>query len=258
MVTVLGKIGELSFIKDKRKYKYYASKLTYIPERMCLLGLGIIHIKFTGELLPSTRTVVSNHLTMVDPVSILSQIPVSYLVMSGLKGNPFFTMTSKIFSLIYVDRSKKEGVTNQVREFQNDDKYLPLLIFPEGKVTNGECLLGFRSGAFVNNTPVQPLTIRYNMWLCPKKMATISWVEDDPIKYIFQLFSIPFMTLEIRILDQITFDPETSPKERASKVHLIMANYLGCLALKNDNKQIFQKHMNNAELEQTSSKEKIE
>lgn len=245
-VSVLGTIGKLPFIKDKRKYKNWASKITYISERLCLLSVGIVYISLNGEIKPETRTIVSNHLTMVDPVSLLSQIPVSYLVMSGLKGNPFFSQTSKIYDIIYVDRSKKEGITQQVCDFQNNPNILPLTIFPEGKVTNGECVLGFRSGGFVNNTPVQPVTLRYKLWFCPRDMATISWVSDDTLEYIYQLFSIPFITLEVNILDPIKWEkPDMTPQEKANQAELIIANSLGCLALKNTNKEIFQKHLMN-------------
>lgn len=241
-VSILGTIGKLPFIKDKRKYKKWASKITYIPERICLFSVGIVHITLNGELKPDTRTIVSNHLTMVDPVSLLSQIPVSYLVMAGLKGNPFFTQTSKIYDIIYVDRTKTEGITEQVCSFQNNRDILPLTIFPEGKVTIGECVLGFRSGAFVNDTPIQPVTLRYKLWFCPKSMATISWVADDTLEYIYQLFSIPFLTLEVNILDQIKWErPDMTPAEKAKQAQLIMANSLGCIALKNTNKEIFQK-----------------
>lgn len=259
-VTILGTIGKLPFIKDKRKYKKWASKITYYPERLCLLSVGIVHITLKGELKPDTRTIVSNHLTMVDPVSLLSQIPVSYLVMSGLKGNPFFTQTSKIYDIIYVDRSKKEGITEQVRSFQNNPNILPLTIFPEGKVTNGECVLGFRSGAFVNDTPIQPVTLRYKLWFCPRDMATISWVCDDTLEYIYQLFSIPFLTLEVSILDQIKWErPDMTPQEKAEQAELIIANSLGTLALKNTNKQIFQKNLNENENKgDVQAKEKAE
>ena len=239
-VSILGFFSH--FFKDKRRYKYYAGKITYFSERLCLFGCGIVHIKVNGELHPDTRTVVSNHLTMIDPISILSQVSVSYLVMASLKGISFFTQTSKIFDIIYVDRSKKEGITHQIQEFQNDPSYLPIEIFPEGKITNGECVMGFRTGAFINDTPVQPLAIRYKQYLCPRNMASVAWCHDSGLEYIFQLFSIPFMTLEVNILEPLVWsENEKDPQERAKKAELVMANFFGCLALANTNKEIFQK-----------------
>ncbi|OHT04794.1 Acyltransferase family protein [Tritrichomonas foetus] len=240
-VSFLGTLSPL--FHNKREFKTWAGKLTYFSVRACLFSLGIVHISVNGEIHPETRTVVVNHLTMVDPISVLSQAPVSYLVMSSLKGISFFEHTSKIFDIIYVDRSKKEGITAQIQNFQNDPSYLPITIFPEGKITNGECVLGFRSGAFINDTPIQPITLRYKHYLCPRNMASIAWCQDDALEYIFQLFTIPFMTLEVTILDKLDWKgTDVEPAERAKQAELAMANQLGCLALANTNKEIFMKN----------------
>ena len=40
-------------------------------------------------------------------------------------------------------------------------KYPPLLIFPEGALTNGKVLIQFRAGAFDAQVPVTPVVIEY-------------------------------------------------------------------------------------------------
>ena len=37
----------------------------------------------------------------------------------------------------------------------------PILLFPEGTTTNGQYLLGFRTGSFIAGVPVQPIILKY-------------------------------------------------------------------------------------------------
>jgi len=40
-------------------------------------------------------------------------------------------------------------------------RFPPILIFPEGTTTNGQCLIEFKRGAFVPGVTVQPIILRY-------------------------------------------------------------------------------------------------
>lgn len=224
------------YFKDELEYKEWAVKMTHPFVRLFLFSLGVVHVKVNGKLEKTTRTVVSNHLSGVDAASLFHLIPCQFLANAGIKNNAFCHQACQIFDQIYVDRSKKQGATELIMEAQNDLERLPVAIFPEGRVTNGSCMIGFRSGAFVSNTPVQPVAIRYRHWLMPESMATISWVEWNFPLYIYQLFSVPFYTLEVTFMPQMTFDDSTTPQERAFKAELEIANYLGCPALHKTNK----------------------
>lgn len=227
--------------KNPRDYKNWAQNILYPVARLGILFVGIVHITKTGEIAEDTRTIVSNHITMFDIAVIISQFDSSYLAMASLAKFTFMKNANGIFNLVYVDRTKaNQGTTDRIKQVQNDPSCPPIVIFPEGKVTNGDCLLGFRTGAFINDAPIQGMTLRYKLWFCPKGQATIAWVDPSDLFYIFQLFTIPFMTLEINILPQISYKGSTkTPQERAAELELLMANSLGCLALKKTNKEYF-------------------
>ena len=70
------------------------------------------------------------------------------------------------------DQSKviRVGESNTDRQSNNFEywqyrakvgKYPPLLIFPEGALTNGKVLIQFRAGAFDAEVPVTPVVIEY-------------------------------------------------------------------------------------------------
>lgn len=140
--------------------------------------------------------------------------------------------TAEVLEMIFVDRSKSEGVSQHLIKEQEDDRNLPVCVFPEGKITNGECVMGFRTGSFICRRQLQGVTIRYNQWLIPKEMATVCWCEENLLLYLYQLFSIPFLTLEINFLPPLPFPETMTPAERAAKVQLQLANSLGCRAIK--------------------------
>ena len=49
----------------------------------------------------------------------------------------------------------------------------PLLIFPEGGTSNGECLLAFKSGAFASLRPVKPYINRMNSSRISQAMGSV-------------------------------------------------------------------------------------
>lgn len=211
--------------------------------RIVLFIIGIGKIKVNGSQDPKARTIITNHLSLIDGMIFFYVKPLCFVVMASLKSVSLFRKFGECFGFIFVDRSKKNGgVTDQIREAQNNSDIPPVQIFPEGKITNGECLLGFRSGGFVNDTPIQPATIRYHQYLSPPELATVAWIEDDFKAYIYHLFSIPLITVEITYLDTIDFSSTgKTPQEKARDVELAMANSLGVKAISRNNKEIFQK-----------------
>ena len=231
------------FFPDFETFRTFVYKVTKPVLRFVLLMIGIGRIKINGKLDPKARTIVSNHLSLIDGAVFFYVNPICFVTMLSLKAILFVRKFGECFGLIYVDRSKKNGgVTGEIIKVQNDNKSFPVQIFPEGKITNGDCLLGFRTGAFVNDTPIQPATIRYNQYFSTPEMATVAWIEDDFKAYLYHLFSIPLITVEINYLDSIDFKGSNkTPQERAKEVELMMANSLGVKAIKRNNKEIFQK-----------------
>ncbi|EAY23715.1 Acyltransferase family protein [Trichomonas vaginalis G3] len=229
--------------KTPKEFKKWAHNISKPVIRTVLFLSGIVHIKKVGEIDPEARAIISNHITMIDIVNILYWVPFTIVAHTGLRGNPFIEHCAAVFDTVFVDRSKTQGATQQISDYAEDPTRLPVVVFPEGKVTNGDALLAFRTGIFVSGVPIQPITIRYRSWL-PffDGQQTPSWLEDNVFMYFYQLYAIPFMTFEIHFLPTIhSKRDETKPADRAIQAQLAMANDLGCLAIDRTNKEIFQK-----------------
>ena len=65
----------------------------------------------------------------------------------------------------------------------------PLLIFPEGCTSNGECLLTFKSGAFASLKPVKPYINRTNCKRISQAMGSVlnlwHWTFVIPFQGVF-------------------------------------------------------------------------
>lgn len=233
------------FFKTPRAFKMWASQVTKPFTRLALFFLGIAKINLHGKIHPDARTIVSNHLSLIETLLFLNRFPVSYLAASYLAKTSVIQKAAEIFDFVFVDRSKRQNITQHLVDIANDPSLLPVVVFPEGKVTNGDALVGFRSGAYVSETLVQPVTFRYRLWLTPKAMSTISWNEDVLWIYIYQHYSIPFITVDIDCLEPINWKGSSkTPQERACESEIQIANHLGTLACCRTNKELFKNEDN--------------
>ena len=227
------------FFKSEKEFKIKAHKFMRPVIRTVLFFSGIAWINKKGKIDPEARVFVCNHITMIDIVNVLYWIPYSIVANSGLKGNIFIEKTADVFDVVFVDRSTHQNATQQITNAAEDPLRLPIVVFPEGKISNGDALLDFRTGAFVSGQPVQPITLRYRPWFHLKDAMTPSWLHDTMLEYMYQLWSVPFMTLDVHFLPTIHKKGESTPKERAIQAQLEMANDLGTKAINRSNKEIF-------------------
>ena len=230
------------FFKTHKDFKTWAFHVMHPFIRMILLSIGIVKINVRGVVHEHARTIVSNHICLVEALMFLGHFPCSYLSAANLSTNWFIASIAKVFDIVFVDRSRRQNISQHLVDIANDPMLLPVVVFPEGKVTNGEALVGFRSGAYISETMVQPVALRYRMWLTPFSMSTVSWLEWNFKYYVYQWLAIPFITVDIDLLEPITWKgSDKNPQEKAFESELQIANFLGTLACSRTNKDLFQK-----------------
>ena len=223
--------------KNGIDFKIWAAKIVSPLVRLILFTCGVVWITKKGEVKEDTRTMVSNHLCFFDAASLFLAAPCQFVATAGSRNNTLCYRGSLVFDMIFVDRTKAGGATKQITDAQQDNDRVRVAIFPEGRVTNGSCMIGFRTGAFVAETPLQPIALRYKHWLMPESMATIAWCEWNFWLFIYQMYSIPFLTLEITVHDQQIYKGDgKTPEQRAHEAQLMIANSLGCPAYSKTNK----------------------
>ncbi len=109
-----------------------------------------IHVKASTDSKVSPSTLrVSNHLTVLDPILIASQLDVCFAGKAEIARWPIIGWISISYAMILVNRRQKahaSSFASQVRErlMQRGS----VMVFPEGTVGNGSNLLPFKTGAF--------------------------------------------------------------------------------------------------------------
>lgn len=212
---------EYTQIKDLSKFKLFCISAEKFLMRIWLfLGYGLISIKIKGQQDPKCKiTVAAPHASLLFDACVLlyTKKKMSVVASAHLIKEPFTGLISRMTEPIYVDRADPIQRKNCVKMMQHriDNWDGGILIFPEGCITNGQCLANFRVGAFMFGQPVQPIVIRI-------KPAFSSYFKTNPGTWSQTGFNSdlgsnimgmmqPFTTLELEFLD--TYIPDQAEKE---------------------------------------------
>lgn len=109
-----------------------------------------IHVKVSrdAKLSPSTLR-VSNHLTVIDPIILASQLDVCFAGKAEIARWPVIGWICKCYAMLLVHRRRRgKAVTFAVQIRERLQKGGSVLVFPEGTTGDGRTLLPFKTGAF--------------------------------------------------------------------------------------------------------------
>lgn len=132
-----------------------AKRLTYRMVRQgeaarLVCRLFNIHVKISEDVRSSPGTLrVSNHLTVMDPIFLASQLDVCFAGKAEIGRWPIIGWICRSYAMLLVDRRR----LGSARSFASQIKERLLrqgsvLVFPEGTTGNGTTLLPFKTGAF--------------------------------------------------------------------------------------------------------------
>lgn len=182
--------------KDKKDASALLKRkwLSHVPATMG------IHIKVEGLPFRETCLYVANHISYIDPISILMFVDAHIVAKSEISKWPVIGLGGYIIGTIYVKRSDKSSrvqAAEAVSEALKNGK--SILVFPEGTTSAGPHTLPFRprsfEAAFLAGVPVQPIAIKYD----DEKVAFIG--NHTFIPHFFRLFKSK------RIAGHVIFGP---------------------------------------------------
>ena len=109
-----------------------------------------IHVKASNDAKLSPGTLrVSNHLTVIDPIILASQLDVCFAGKAEIARWPIIGWICKCYAMLLVDRrrrGKAKSFASQIRDRLRQRG--SVLVFPEGTTGDGVTLLPFKTGAF--------------------------------------------------------------------------------------------------------------
>ncbi len=180
--------------KEKAGLNYRRRWLNHVPRH---LGL---RMQVEGEPYTGSCLYIANHISYIDPISILMHIDAKIVAKAEISNWPLVGYSANITGTIFVERDKKhsrKNAANAVRDALFDGE--SILVFPEGTTSAGPLTLPFRPRTFEAaqeaGIPVQPIAIYY---------------EDPGVAYIGKHTFIPhFFKLSAikEIKGRIAFGP---------------------------------------------------
>lgn len=112
--------------------------------------------------------VVSNHVSFLDMFYYLAK-NVSFLSKDTIAHAPYVGMYAVARQSLFLDRKSQEDrdkilelIKQRADRIHKYQDISPLLIFPEGTVTNGRSLMSFKRGAFMAGEPIKIYVLKYN------------------------------------------------------------------------------------------------
>ncbi|KAG6557024.1 hypothetical protein Mapa_001441 [Marchantia paleacea] len=214
---------------------FYHIKVTHrTPDVMQQLDLGVgerANEDNEGLLETSKRypgAIVSNHISYLDILYHMSSSFPSFVAKRSVAKLPLVGLISKCMGCIYVQRESKstnfKGVSGIVIErtrAAHENPAAPmLLLFPEGTTSNGDYLLPFKTGAFLAETPVLPVILKYHF-----KRFSPAWESITGVRHVLLLLCQFVNHLEVVRLPVYypTAKECSDPKLYANNVRLLMS-----------------------------------
>jgi 1-acyl-sn-glycerol-3-phosphate acyltransferase len=209
--------------------------------RCLLFCAGVYWIRVRGHVDAGTRQLSYNHTAALDGFVLYWEHRFRIALMAGVRDAPMFGKMMIAAGAIFIERTRTQGASAAISEGIRDHSLPPVAIAPEGKLSNGDLVFRFRTGGFLTDEQIQPVTIRYYR-LLPALGCTLGWFVDSFWVFIIRIFCSPGYIVDVNFLDPLTSDQLAgkTPVERADMTQLAIANYLGTLAINKTTKSFFQ------------------
>jgi lysophosphatidylcholine acyltransferase / lyso-PAF acetyltransferase len=187
--------------------------------------------------------VVANHVSYADAFAVVAAFCPCGITLEFTKAIPLLGPGIRALQNIYVSSdgaSEQGGAARAVadRAERSAEFGVPVIVFPEGTLSDGKGLLKFKTGAFAAGRPVVPLVMRYGRRPHPRRSALFGGALDASFSPAWGIVPMPFHLL--RMLTQV-FNPlemeflpvyrpsdaeRAAPRLYAENVRLLMARAL--------------------------------
>ncbi|MEM7604699.1 MAG: lysophospholipid acyltransferase family protein [Myxococcota bacterium] len=153
-----------------------ARRLQWLAENLC--AIHGIDVQVTGIRPAGPAVLVANHISYLDPVAILQDMPCAAIAKREVAGWPVIGSVLDTMPVLFVQRSCGYSGARVLRSARRMlASGVSVLTFPEGTTTTGSDVLPFKRGVFGlaahANVPVVPISVRY-------ESTRFAWVGDDP------------------------------------------------------------------------------
>ena len=116
-----------------------------------------IRVRPIGEPVRRNVFIISNHLSWTDALILGGLTGSVFVAQDGIARWPVLSAICKLNDTIFVTRSNRMGVMDQINEMRSKfSRHQRLVLFPEGTCGDGRRLLPFKASLFALLTPAPP------------------------------------------------------------------------------------------------------
>lgn len=119
--------------------------------------------------------IAANHSSWIDIIALGSCIPLVFIAKSDVKTWPVFGLLAKLQRSIFVERSRRSKIKEQVGEIATRMKNGDIVVlFPEGTTSDGNYVLPFKSALFGAVQQAQNDLIDHELFIQPVSIAYLT------------------------------------------------------------------------------------
>jgi lysophosphatidylcholine acyltransferase/lyso-PAF acetyltransferase len=182
-----------------------------ILSRVILMCCGYYWISTYGRKASADEApiIISNHVTFLEPVYLISQYLASPIAAAENLKAPILSTICRALQTIQVDRNdplSRSAVVETMKTRAKEKGWPTTIVFPEGSCTNGRYIIQFKPGAFIVGKPVQPIAVHYpsGSRICPAWSSSVNSV----LMLLVRMLCEPFNRMNVYFLPVYNPSPE--------------------------------------------------
>lgn len=207
-------VARLVLMASSSRREYLVSFILHIFGKIFAFILGI-KVILSGQkhlLRKKGLFLVSNHLSYIEGIALISLLPLLFIAKADIRRWPFFGLFAFLSSTVFIERTNPLKVSCEIDKMVlHLERKVNLILFPEGTSTNG-ALFPFKSSFFQvpirANAPIVPLVIRYkkinSSGIREDNKDLVYWYGDmEFLPHLLKLLKLRNLLLEIHVCKPI-------------------------------------------------------
>lgn len=218
-------------LRDRKKRALLTKNSSFFA-RQALPVLGIDVTIHGREKLPvrrKVRFIVSNHLSSLDILVLLSLVPAVFVTSVELKNGWLTGMIARCGGSLFVERRSAASLKKEIDDISRVlRKGFTVVVFPEGTTSNGERVMPFKNSLFdaaiKSSVKILPLCLRYRKVnaedVTGQNRDSIFYYGGETfVRHALKVLSLKSIEVEVTALDTIPAHGHGSRKQLAASAH---------------------------------------
>ncbi|UDQ97826.1 lysophospholipid acyltransferase family protein [Lentisphaerota bacterium WC36G] len=236
MVALFCCFGDYRAVKRITKITHFWAKGIARIISLKIIVNGEIPKDFTNKL------IIANHSSYLDIIVHAALFPIRFTPKAEIRRWPILGLYIESSRPIWVNRTSRQKAKELIKEFAKTIQHgIPLIVYPEGTTSNNRSsLLKFKTTSFEVakqcKASLLPIVCLFRDTVDNKPLA---WYGDMTLlPHLWRILGYKKMTVEVKILNDITIEKEKNRKQIAEEAYQILnINFLEVLNEYQEQKQ---------------------